>query len=91
MDPAGFDLVGLAESSEGFTGAGIEQAVVSALYGMEGETRGLDTRGLLAELGRTQPLSVIMDVQIQALRAWAKGRTVPAHGPIPAREAGAGQ
>jgi SpoVK/Ycf46/Vps4 family AAA+-type ATPase len=89
LDPAGFDLVALAQSSEGFTGAGIEQAVVSALYGME--TRGLDTRALLAELGRTQPLSVIMEVQIQALRAWAKGRTVPAHGPMPAREEGAGQ
>lgn len=32
------------------------------------------------ELASTQPLSVIMDTQIQALRAWASERTVPAHG-----------
>ncbi len=91
LDPSGFDLTQLAQASDGFTGAGIEQAVVSALYGTDGETRGLDTRALLAELGRTQPLSVIMDVQIQALRAWAKDRTVPAHGPMPERVAGGGQ
>jgi SpoVK/Ycf46/Vps4 family AAA+-type ATPase len=81
LDPAHFDLERLAEASAGFTGAGIEQAVVSALYAGEAETRPLDTQSLLAELERTQPLSVVMDTQIQALRAWAQGRTVPAHGP----------
>ena len=85
LDPAGFDLDRLAEASEGFTGAGIEQAVVSALYGMEAKTGGLDTRGLLTELAGTQPLSAIMDTQIQAMRTWAKARTVPAHGPLPER------
>lgn len=82
LDPAHFDLGRLAEASEGFTGAGIEQAVVSALYGGEAETRPPDTQSLLAELERTQPLSVVMDDQIQALRAWAQGRTVPAHGSV---------
>ncbi len=81
LDPGGFDLQRLAQASEGFTGAGIEQAVVSALYAGEAETRPPDTESLLAELDRTQPLSVMMDAQIQALRAWAQGRTVPAHGP----------
>ncbi len=83
LDPTGFELDRLAAASEGFTGAGIEQAVVSALYGIEAMTGGLDTEKMLAELASTQPLSAIMDVQIQALRAWAKGRTVPAHGPAP--------
>jgi hypothetical protein len=32
LDPNRFDLDRLAEASDGFTGAGIEQAVVSALY-----------------------------------------------------------
>jgi SpoVK/Ycf46/Vps4 family AAA+-type ATPase len=85
LDPTGFDLDRLAEASEGFTGAGIEQAVVSALYGIEAKTGGLGTEKMLAELASTQPLSVVMDVQIQALRAWARGRTVPAHGPVPER------
>lgn len=80
LDPSHFDLERLARASEGFAGAGIEQAVVSALYAGEAETRPPDTATLLAELDRTQPLSVVMDVQIQALRAWAQGRTVPAHG-----------
>ncbi|MFY9974452.1 MAG: AAA family ATPase, partial [Chromatiaceae bacterium] len=80
LAPADFDLERLARASEGFTGAGIEQAVVSALYAGEAETRPPDTESLLAELDRTQPLSVLMKDPIQALRAWAQGRTVPAHG-----------
>lgn len=85
LDPARFDLERLAAASEGFTGAGIEQAVVSALYGGEAQVRAADTDSLLVELGGTQPLAVVMDSQIQALRAWARGRTVPAHGPADPR------
>ena len=70
----------LAEASEGFTGAGIEQAVVSALFADPTGKAKITTESLLAEVGSTQPLSVIMDAQIQRLRAWAKDRTVPAHG-----------
>lgn len=81
LDPAQFDLARLAQASEGFTGAGIEQAVVSALYAGDAETRPPDTESLLSELDRTAPLSVVMDAQIQVLRAWAEGRAVPAHGP----------
>jgi SpoVK/Ycf46/Vps4 family AAA+-type ATPase len=81
LDPAAFDLERLARASEGFSGAGIEQAIVSALYAGETETRSPDTETVLTELERTQPLSVVMDAQIQALRTWAQGRTVPAHGP----------
>jgi SpoVK/Ycf46/Vps4 family AAA+-type ATPase len=80
LDPRTFDLERLAEASEGFTGAGIEQAVVSALYSGEGSGAVPDTRALLDELGRTQPLSVVMEERIGALRRWARGRTVPAHG-----------
>jgi len=79
LDPAGFDLPRLAQASEGFTGAGIEQAVVSALYAVDATTRAPDTCALLNELGRTQPLSVVMAEQIEALRDWARERCVPAH------------
>lgn len=81
LDPAHFDLESLAEASEGFSGAGIEQAVVSALFADAAEEGTLETETLLAELASTQPLSVVMDRQIQALRAWASERTVLAHGP----------
>lgn len=84
LDPARFDLDSLAEASDGFTGSGIEQAVVSALYGHSAERDRLTTETLLAELASTQPLSVVMDEQIEWLRNWARERTVPAHAPEPA-------
>lgn len=71
-----FDLLQLAEASDGFSGAEIEQAVVSSLYAATSE--GLTQEALLEELDRTRPLSVVMSERIAALRAWALERTVPA-------------
>jgi SpoVK/Ycf46/Vps4 family AAA+-type ATPase len=79
LDPGVFDIDALAAASEGFSGAGIEQAVVSALYAVQAEETPVTTETLIAELGRTRPLSVIMDAQIRRLREWARERTVPAH------------
>jgi len=79
LDPGSFDIDVLAAASEGFSGAGIEQAVVSALYAVHAEETPVTTETLIAELGRTRPLSVIMDAQIRRLREWARKRTVPAH------------
>jgi SpoVK/Ycf46/Vps4 family AAA+-type ATPase len=81
LDPAGFDLDLLADLSEGFSGAGIEQAVVSALYAAQARDTRPDTGDIAAEIEHTQPQAVVMDRQIAELRAWARGRTVPAHGP----------
>lgn len=84
LNPDHFDLDALAEASEGFTGAGIEQVVVSARFAdstSEAPTA-ITTETLLTELANTQPLSVVMDAQIERLRTWAQGRTVPAHGAI---------
>lgn len=78
LDPAGFDLAALAAASEGFSGAEIEQALVSALYAAHAERRAPDQALLAAELESTRPLSVLMKEKIAALRAWAAGRTVPA-------------
>ncbi len=79
LDPAQFDLDALATASEGFSGAGIEQAVVSALYAAQAQETPVTTATVLTELERTQPLSVVMDAQIRQLREWARERTVPAH------------
>ncbi|MES9956368.1 MAG: AAA family ATPase [Sedimenticola sp.] len=76
--PSGFDLEALANASEGFTGAEIEQAVVSALYTAHARESRLDTEHLLEELVQTSPLSVVMAEKIQHLRQWAANRTVPA-------------
>lgn len=79
LDPRNFDLEQLAILSEGFSGAGIEQAVVSALYAARADdSSGVTTEAIAAEIEGTQPLSVVMDQQIARLRAWAKTRTVPA-------------
>jgi len=78
LDPDRFDLEQLAAASDGFSGAGIEQVIVSTLYAARADDDRPSTGRILAELAGTQPLSVVMDAQIQALRHWADGRTVPA-------------
>lgn len=78
FDPDAFDLDGLADASEGFSGAEIEQAIVSACYLARERRAALDGAHLLEELTRTRPLSVVMAEQITGLRAWAEGRTVSA-------------
>jgi len=71
-----FDLNRLAQNSDGFSGAEIEQSVVAGLYNALAKSSTLTTEILLEELEKTQPLSVVMSEKIQQLRSWAKGRTV---------------
>jgi SpoVK/Ycf46/Vps4 family AAA+-type ATPase len=78
LDPARFDLPALAEASDGFSGAELEQAVVSALYEAHAGKVPLDTGHVIAEFGRTRPISVVMAEKIAELRAWAAERAVPA-------------
>jgi SpoVK/Ycf46/Vps4 family AAA+-type ATPase len=79
--PERIDLDRLAEASDGFTGAGIEQTVVSALYAESTGEDSATTDTLLTEIDNTRPLSVVMFEQLHALRTWAAGRTIPAHAP----------
>jgi SpoVK/Ycf46/Vps4 family AAA+-type ATPase len=78
LDAAGFDLPALAAASDGFSGAEIEQAIVSALFAAHATGAPLSDFALRAELRQTRPLSVLMAEQVTALREWASGRTVPA-------------
>ncbi|HEX9287235.1 MAG TPA: AAA family ATPase [Thermoanaerobaculia bacterium] len=77
-DPKRFDLPRLAGSSDGFSGAEIEQAIVSALYETRAAGLPLDEAGLLVALRSTRPLSVVRAEDVSALREWASGRCVPA-------------
>ncbi|HEY3129946.1 MAG TPA: AAA family ATPase, partial [Acidobacteriota bacterium] len=77
-DPATFDLEALAAASDGFSGAEIEQAVVSALYTAFSRGRDLDTQLVLEELSATRPISVTRREEIDDLRQWAQGRAVMA-------------
>ncbi|WP_207062890.1 AAA family ATPase [Motiliproteus sp. SC1-56] len=72
-----FNAEQLALASEGFSGAEIEQAVVSAQYTAYARNRAISNDILLEELAQTRPLSIIMAEKVAHLRAWAKGRTVP--------------
>lgn len=78
VNSQGFDLGALAASAEGFSGAEIEQSVVSALYNAHGQSSQLSQQLLQAEIARTNPLAVVMDESITRLRQWAKERTVMA-------------
>lgn len=77
-DPAGFDLPRLAQASEGFSGAEIEQAIVSALYAAFTAGCDLTTDLLCREITATRPLSVLRAEEVASLRFWASSRTVSA-------------
>ena len=79
QDPAQFDLAALSAASEGFSGAEIEQAIVTALYAMIADKdESLTTARVLAELKATVPLSRSRREDIESLREFAADRFVPA-------------
>lgn len=78
LNPEQFDLDELSAASEGFSGAEIEQAVVSAIYTAQARQQSVDQELLLHNIQSTVPLSVMMAEDLAALRAWAKKRTVSA-------------
>lgn len=78
LDPGGFDLAALAAASEGFSGAEIEQAVVTAVYAGAARQQLVGQEDVLLALVQTAPLSVVMAERIDALRDWARDRTVMA-------------
>jgi AAA+ superfamily predicted ATPase len=77
-DPDKFDLVRVAEETERFSGAELEQLVVSALYAAFAEQREVATEDLLDGSRESVPLSVTMDDRLKELREWARPRARPA-------------
>jgi SpoVK/Ycf46/Vps4 family AAA+-type ATPase len=71
-DPLRFDLVGLAQEMEGFSGAEIEQVIISALYDAFEADRELSNQDLRRNIQQTVPLSQTMKERITALRNWAR-------------------
>ncbi len=64
--------------AQGFSGAELEQAVVSASYRMHTDGGRFSLQHLMAELNETQPLSIVMAERINSLRRWAEQRCVMA-------------
>jgi len=77
-NPGLFDLSALADASNGFTGAEIEQAVVSALYTAFSKGMEVTSAIIASELSATKPLSVTRAEDVNALRQWARERAVMA-------------
>ena len=78
LDPTQFDLTKLAATANEFTGAEIEEAIVSARYLAAAREDDISQADINAALDRTYPISVLRAESINSLRAWAKDRTVPA-------------
>lgn len=74
--PQRFDMAALVQATEGFSGAEIEQAIISSLYRAIYEQQPIDTPFLVAEIKRTIPLSVCRREDVQRLRALAQERFV---------------
>ena len=78
LESADFDLAELAAEAEGFTGAEIEEAIVSARYLASSKRGSVTQADVVAALNRTYPISVMRSESISSLRQWADGRTVKA-------------
>jgi len=77
-NPEDFDIDLLAEKTKGFSGAEIEQAIISALYSAFSGSGNLSTELIIKEIENTRPLTIIMKEKIDKLRNWARGRTISA-------------
>lgn len=73
-----FLLEELAKKTEGFSGAEIEQTVISALFEAFSEDRALEKNDLFKVIKNTVPLSITQSEQIMQIRNWANIRAVAA-------------
>jgi SpoVK/Ycf46/Vps4 family AAA+-type ATPase len=84
--PEDFDLPALVATSLDFSGAEIEEAIISALYDAFYAKQELTTAHVLEALSQTVPLAKTMAEKIAAQRNWAKGRARNASVPRTARD-----
>ncbi|MCB4757510.1 MAG: AAA family ATPase [Elusimicrobia bacterium] len=76
LEPGLFDVSVLAKNSGGFSGAEIEQAVISALYSASGANEKISSKHVLEQIRLTRPLSIIKSEDVNFLRDWAKQRGI---------------
>ncbi|HEX9923811.1 MAG TPA: AAA family ATPase [Anaerolineae bacterium] len=81
-DPLEYDLNKLAQVSDGFSGAEIEQVVIDGLYDAFENDRELTDDDLVRALESTVPLSKTMETKITALRQWARNHARSASEPL---------
>ncbi|MBI5676029.1 MAG: AAA family ATPase [Nitrospirae bacterium] len=78
--PKTLDISLLADMTSGYSGAEIEQAILTAIFEALAEHRPMVQQDLMVAFSRTVPLSVTMAEQIKKTEAWAYKRAVPASG-----------
>jgi len=76
-DPKNYDIARMAKEADQFSGAEIEQAILSAMYKAFAEDREFSSEDIFAEIQHTVPLAVTAKEKIQYLRDWAKHRARP--------------
>jgi SpoVK/Ycf46/Vps4 family AAA+-type ATPase len=74
FDVKEFDLDALAQASGGYSGAEIEEAVVSGMFDTFYENKKMKTQDLVDSIRKTVPLSKTMSEDMEHLRDWAQGR-----------------
>ena len=77
-DPQQFDLPRLAAAAEGFSGAELEQAIVSALFAAFSQRVEVSDELILTELAQSRTLSQVLPERLQQLRDWAGERCLSA-------------
>ena len=70
--PQDFDILKLANASEGYVGAEIEQAIIDGMYVGFNQGREVMTEDILLALGRQVPLSLSQREAISFLRDWLR-------------------
>ncbi|MBM4394567.1 MAG: AAA family ATPase [Deltaproteobacteria bacterium] len=80
-DPEAFDVEAIISRTQGFSGAEIEQAVISALYDAFDVKEDLTTERLARSASEMIPLSYTMKEKIDQMREWASSRARTASRP----------
>ncbi len=70
------NLLTLADATDGFSGAEIEQVIISALYSAKTAKQKIGPAHLMEQIRSTRPLSVLRSEEIEGLRLWARDRTI---------------
>ncbi len=73
-DPTNFDVERIVASTQGFSGAEVEQAIISALYDAFEAKEDLTTERIIKSASEMIPLAYTMKENIDAMREWASSR-----------------
>lgn len=77
-DPSAFNTTEIAQITPNYSGAELEQVVISGLYTAFAKNRELSQTDLVQAARELVPLFKLRETEIKALRTWAKDRARPA-------------